>query len=115
MSKHTRGPLEVAIAEINGSDMTGLHWAVKTEGPTSEALCITGFVGEGGEEEERSIADAHLYAAAPDMLEALEEVMRGHGIYDTAVAKSAGRAMAEIYMETGDKIRAAIRKAKGEA
>lgn len=51
--------------------------------------------------------------AAPDMLEALEEVIRAHGIYDAAVSK-APKPIADRLMATGDKIRAAIAKAKGE-
>jgi hypothetical protein len=62
-------------------------------------------------------ANTRLVAAAPDMLAALEEVMRAHGIYDQAVSSSLATrpAYTEIFLETGDKIRAAISKAKGEA
>ena len=74
-AKHTRAPLEVAIAEIDGSTMTGLHWAVKAVGPSQEAICITGFFKEGGPEEERSIADAHLFSAAHLLLEKLENAL----------------------------------------
>ena len=58
-------------------------------------------------------ARTQLIDAAPEMLEALEDVIRAYGIYDFAVAK-APKALAKEYMATGDKIRAAIAKATGE-
>lgn len=54
-----------------------------------------------------------LIAAAPDMLEALEEVVKAYGIYDSAVSK-APKTLADQFMATGDKIRAAIAKATGK-
>lgn len=58
-------------------------------------------------------ANTRLIAAAPDMLEALEEVMRPYGIYDSAVSKS-HKLLADELMATGDKIKAAIAKATGK-
>ena len=52
-----------------------------------------------------------LRAINAELAEALEEVMRPYGIYDKAVSSSVG-IYTGIYIETGEKIRAAILKAK---
>lgn len=48
-----------------------------------------------------------------ELLEALEEVLEDYGIYEYAVSNS-GKPWTDLYMETGDKIKSAIAKAKGE-
>lgn len=103
MSQHTRGPLNVGIWD----DGRFQHHAVFPEAK-NEAICLTGLVGEGGEEEERSIADAHLFSASPDMLKALEYIVNHCRIIcDDSFDTIDG-------MATEDAIKA-IRKAKGEA
>lgn len=73
--------------------------------------CIVAFVGTADEEVrkfsgERQNADAHLIAAAPDMLEALEAIapMLPHGVVDSDPQWAAAINAA----------RAAIKKARGD-
>lgn len=58
--------------------------------------------------------NARLIASAPELLEALLDFMRDGGVYDTAVAKALFPSQAALFMEAGDKARAAIAKATGK-
>jgi hypothetical protein len=83
---HTPKPWTVAKRTTNGTDGFEIHWS-------DDGECVTDHVYEE--------ADAHLIAAAPDLLEALEEMY----------------AMCNMSPEDAPhrvKARAAIAKAKGE-
>lgn len=54
-------------------------------------------------------ANAHLIAAAPDMLEALEEMLAAHNISDLPTREEIDR-----LVRAEDAARAAIKKARGE-
>ena len=99
MSAHTPGPWRV----IGG----GLHIA-SDNAPGHVIVCRTGRLGMVGDEPKQTLArweaDAHLIAAAPDLLEALEEFLKA---YDSD--ELFGDDPSEV-----EKARAAIAKAKGE-
>lgn len=63
--KHTRGPWKVNIHNIPG-------YAAQVLDEDGDLLCDLDF-RKGGKDEED--ANAHLIAAAPDLLEVLEEIL----------------------------------------
>jgi hypothetical protein len=95
MSKHTKGPWEVdKIASMHVQ--SGRRGVCSTGGYSNNQECPIKI-------EEENQANAHLIAAAPDMLEALEEVLNIKD-YDTA----------EKCEEVREKARAIVAKARGE-
>ena len=103
MSAHTPGPWRV----IGG----GLHIA-SDNAPGHVIVCRTGRLGMVGDEPKQTLArweaDAHLIAAAPDLLEALEAYHFHFGILEeNEFINAEARRCASL-------ARAAIAKAKGE-
>lgn len=94
MSKHTKGPWEVI--DHNGPQ--------SIYGPDGERVARLGFMdaGEGGRP--RQNANASLIASAPDLLEALEGLLKAIGEHATG-----------SFGEAEDKARDAIKRSKGEA
>ena len=96
-TKHTPGP-----------------WGLSGANTVHGADCIVAFVGTADEEVrrfsgERQSADAHLIAAAPDLLEACEMLAEAQRL--AAVGEDGFGA----YVDAVDKARAAIKKAKGQS
>ena len=89
MSKHTSGPWKVVTDRTEEGVMCSVY-----AGPIEVALCGTGDVSDDTER-----ANAHLIAAAPEMLEALKEAKRlldqtdigSCDAVDAAIAKAEGR------------------------
>ncbi len=78
---HTPGPWRVgAIVQVNGRNV-GCHHCVLADWDNALGFWRVGGVGNGISEapevEARILADAHLIAAAPDMLEELEQQADG--------------------------------------
>lgn len=103
MNKHTPGPWSAVI----GSSF----WTVEEGGGqrianTLDSECV--FIGS--DEYNHSEANAHLIAAAPDLLEALESALE-------AFEEIQGSCSTDriICQEESQKARAAIAKAKGQA
>ena len=93
--KHTPGPWHVANGcQIRGAkDQIAKAWMMRN--------------GEG-------LANAKLIAAAPELLEALEEAV-ACGMVPISSATEGGAAKYSRQAQVADMIRAAIAKAKGEA
>jgi len=86
MAKYTPGPWTTRDTEIIATQF-------------SECIAIVQYPGHGANEEAEGLANAHLIAAAPDLLVALENVLRRSGV--------------DLQQDQCDEIRAAIAKAKG--
>lgn len=104
MSKHTPGPWRIK-KQKNGRDFEVI-------GADGFFIFETDVAMFDGEMEE---ANARLIAAAPDMLEALEAAARvmSH-IRDAAIADPLKYVPISAYKEGYNKVRAAIRKARGK-
>lgn len=88
MTKHTPGPWGAIGADV------------KTAGPTSRVICWTGIASDIALDEVR--ANARLIAAAPDMLNALLDVLDFWDDPNMSMSELKGR------------VRDAIAKAQGE-
>ena len=100
-TKHTPGPWSVGVTSDGGEiDI------IAADGWFVSVACDS--VGEGDTE-----ANAHLIAAAPDMLEALELAV-AIGIVPVTSASEGGAAKFSEHVRVADMIRAAIKKARGE-
>lgn len=103
MSGHTPGPWEAVLPDdVRGQPVPyyrGLICCVSHEEPTGMLAVVT----KDGSSVPKADweANARLIAAAPDMLEALKEVVRVHSY--------------EITLLVSDKVYAAIAKAEGQA
>lgn len=111
--KHTPGPWE--IVEYGDDDLPNL---VIHRGKTENRICFMATPGSHGDPG-RIEADARLIAAAPDMLEALREILR---VRDWAVMAGADKAplpqdlirqFALMQIPAIDAARAALSKAEG--
>lgn len=116
MPEHTAGPWKPARAH---EDYNGPLWDLDEEDRASyEARPFTGIASPSGTVfnahdlfEFRNPADAHLIAAAPELLAALEETLsRLQGLIDIA-DDGEGRRYDEA---AANRARAAIAKARGE-
>lgn len=107
MSKHTPGPWEVRIP----SSTAARHPVYIVGGD----LILAAISVPGGAYEDLRVAhaNARLIAAAPAMLEALEEMLEVHGVRWEHVR--GGSSIPASWVELSDKARAAIKAAKGEA
>ena len=63
----------------------------------------------GSGKDPQQVADAHLIAAAPDMLDALEMFAHAEAVASTNASRSFG-----VYVDAMEAARAAIKKARGE-
>lgn len=97
MSKHTKGPWRVVEANTPG--------VLYVSGPAQTLTIITAAIDLDFSDYVKRTSDAHLIAAAPELLEALEEIMDGY-LYGCAM---------EVKRENIERARAAITKARGEA
>ncbi len=95
MNKHTPGPW--AVADLPHSIVVRTESPKKSKFGASRYAAIGGFDRSDPEQLAEAMANARLIAAAPDLLEALEFVIRG--VPDT--------------WEGAQKARAAIAKATG--
>lgn len=102
MSAHTKGPWK---AWQRDSDKGTNYWAIRAA-PDAFGLQgnLRGYCGE---------ANAHLIAAAPDLLEALERCDPGPE-WEIPDRAHDGRVFCELSVGDMKAIRAAIAKAKGE-
>ena len=108
MSKHTPGPWIAARYDgygprttiRQGCERTGMRIASTFETTSPQNI-------------ERNEANARLIAAAPAMLEALEEMLEVHGVRWEHVRGDSS--IPASWVELSDKARAAIKAAKGEA
>lgn len=106
MSNHTPGPWTIEKStRTDHHIIAGRRWIATASNhdfhPTQE-------------ENERTIANAHLIAAAPDLLAALQTA---ENVLRYAAQESAGRVRREIvggWLHHADQCRAAIAKATGE-
>ena len=103
-SKHTPGPWEV-FDDVEGCEFPGIDNA-------GESIVLCGSIfddgGIRGDTKEERLANARLIAAAPDMLEAIEETLQSvvmNRLHDTI----------EISRDAIELLRAALAKAKGGA
>ncbi len=106
--KHTPGPLKVTYSPIgvNGTDLTmGYH--IKTDDDV-ERVIATLWEGGGTKGKPTQRANAHVFKAAPDMLEALEEIEKGVGAFSTDPLTHAGNTIENMKSIATE----AIRKAK---
>lgn len=97
MSKYAPGPLEVGVGTVGGRE----HIVVTKAGSTHTAVALCGYFG--ADDEAESVAFATLFAAAPELLEALQDtvaaLVRGDVVKDTqAICK----ARAAIARATGE-------------
>lgn len=98
MSKHTPGPWTVSELDARG-EVSEYHIFIEPNVAVIERK-VAGH-------DQHDMADAHLIAAAPAMLEALEAVSQ------TAVYVANGEC--SVSMEVVRRVDAALRAAKGEA
>lgn len=120
MSKHTDWTALIWGEHVQGHEseaahqvQCGKHWAMVAEIPLSSCGTTHGEDGETRISEAEAIEHTYLIAAAPDMLEALEELLA------IAPHKPPGEGLIEgiefRHAEALKRARAAIAKAKGEA
>lgn len=112
-TKFTPGPLHVGKITFKGHGWKNPSIPVRTETGTLVAACrhsdLPAFTRE------IAIANAHLFAAAPDLLPALEGMVESYDIAmeTLGVAVATGVVDGSFY-KTVEPARAAIAKAKGE-
>lgn len=99
MAEHTPGPWQVIAS-------TGTEVLALADGPDSVVVADTEFFGRTPTE--RQIADAHLIAAAPDLLAALERMLSVSGSHVTA-----GNAQCDTCLAVSQAM-TAVAKARGE-
>ena len=102
MSKYTKGPWEVA--RTDAGIIVRTESAKKTRAGASRYAAIGGFDRSDPEQLAEALANARLIAAAPELLEALEEI----------VSAADGDGWSQLDADLR-KARAAIAKAKGES
>ena len=108
-SKHTPGPW--SVNDINPSDIYGYERGTKRGRFVATAVNF----GSGNcchTEEDR--ANAHLIAAAPELLAALEKALLGLMAATSAANREGNETAVEVYREIGDIACAALAKAKGK-
>jgi hypothetical protein len=99
MAEHTPGPWELKFSthdygEVAFKSFDGLC------GPDGKKICLRGAsLACGGELNDDAMANSRLVAAAPDLLEALQECLREHGGY-TIKGECERRARAAIEKAT---------------
>ena len=93
MTKHTRGPWEI-------NSVTTVY---AQNGMIQVALCKTNISSPEGDTLEKARANAHLIAAAPELLEALEELLKSEESPHSETVRYLAR----------EEARAAIDKVKG--
>lgn len=105
-SKHTPGPWFIPkYGDIDEAEINFTH-------PNGKTYTIAkAFSGLGGNDFKEQHANAHLIAAAPDLLEALEEIAQGMGAYNVDPLEHANN----VIEEAKSIARAAIAKAKGDS
>lgn len=111
MNAHTPGPWHVRGCDGNPGYAPGRHIYAPTEGNTGCVAVVTG-----------SLANAHLIAAAPDLLAALEALLSERYACESIILDAEGKP--EEFDANGNwtcnspasvAARAAIAKARGEA
>lgn len=108
MSKHTPGPWRVGSNSVGGPTIT-----TADKRSTIADIRTCGGVHCGGPQHPETTANARLIAAAPDLLEALREMVAG----DTEAIEDAERIgipFPDEMLATYNKACAAIAKATGE-
>lgn len=128
-AKHTPGPWSICqhlkSVEDDAACRCGYRGVVfGPEHGVAMAICQPGHdpapEGQEGTEPGRydraiEIANARLIAAAPELLEALEQVARPYGMLDIAVSEHMNGARGDDMIAVAKLIRAAIAKARGDA
>lgn len=104
MSKHTPGPWTVSELDASG-EVSEYHIFIEPNVAVIERK-VAGH-------DQHDMADAHLIASAPQLLEALEEMLEVHGVRWEHVRGDSS--IPASWVELSDKARAAIKAAKGEA
>ena len=96
--KQTKGPWEISAMSPVAKGKSRMIIVRAVNSPTNSSI-----VPVGGEDSPEVMANAHLIAAAPELLEALTDLVGGCG------------KEGDLFSGAGmDKARAAIAKAKGE-
>lgn len=108
MSQHTPGPWQFYWREEDGEANCGVFFERRKGQAFAVARCPRYVM------EKQWKADGALIAAAPDLLEALEEAIEC-GLVPKSSALEGGALRYSSQVKCADKIRAAIAKAKGEA
>lgn len=104
MSKHTPAPWTVSELDARG-EVSKYNIFIEPNVAVIERK-VAGH-------DQNDMADAHLIAAAPAMLQALEEMLEVHGVRWEHVRGDSS--IPASWVELSDKARAAIKAAKGEA
>lgn len=107
-TKYTPGPWTTVAAKK--PDISGIDYGIlDTKGKIiAEVFHHVGFNDSGGYDSRPVVTNAHLIAAAPELLEALKELLAWTG---PGTAQKNG-ARCETWSEAEDKSRAAISKAE---
>ena len=111
---HTKGPLKVTFnipIGVDGGRLTMGHH-IRTDDDVERTIA-TLWEGGGMKGKPTQIAYAHLFKAAPDMLEALEEIAN-HKQDSFTMTHSCEHDPMENYYDVKEIAGSAIRKAKGE-
>ncbi len=95
-TKHTPSPWAVSVPE-KGQDGYPHNWSISHESPT-RAVYVASI--PGAVHYERAQADARLIAAAPDMLEALQELLADKYLSDPINADRMAKARAALAKAT---------------
>jgi len=105
MSKHTPAPWTVSELDARG-EVSEYHIFIEPDVAVIERKVETRNEG-------RDMANARLIASAPQLLQALEEMLEVHGVRWEHVRGDSS--IPASWVELSDKARAAIKAAKGEA
>ena len=108
MAEHTKGPWRVEACKSRGDE----YRYVRTDDPRLRVICRVPLDHIDGREDE---ANARLIAAAPELLEALEDLaLQADAVLHEADAASPETGMRAEMKEYIVRARAVIAKARGE-
>ena len=117
-TRFTPGPLKVRKAHGHKNEPIFLY----VEQDLSDDEGYRGLVAQchpaehiGGVTREEMFANAHLYAAAPDLYEALEAELLDHLCDAQSWAEAGDHQAAEYHQKRANKLEALLAKARGEA
>ena len=111
MNTHTPGPWEIKLSRDDEGTLCHIGTPDKIARCGQHVCQINGWGFDYDADKEQQ-ANARLIAAAPDMLEALEEAIKC-GMVPSSSVKDGGAARHSRQVAVADMIRAAIAKATG--
>lgn len=97
-AKHSPGPLEVGFY-VPTARFLAVREHVAVMKPGGELIALTG--SSNNDEKDQSLADARLYAAAPDLLAACEALLRTDEVSDLRFCPEKDAAYAAIAKARG--------------